>query len=1461
MQEGRWTTVTPSQFVHEREALAHVQQLLPDAEPYRAWSNFTFTADTGHVYEVDLLVATPSGLYLIEIKSLRGRLTNSGSNWLLGGGEGTRTFDNPLHLADAKAKRLRSLLGKAAGNNVKVPFIQAAVFLSVPSLQIALSDNQLHWVYGPEGTTQHQLPHVGSDLLLRPPMDEHRRVTPSTSRALPELLKKVGIARSRKHYQIGSWQLAAKPIDQGPTWQDHLARHSQLDNEHRRVRIYLVERNAVQSERASIDRAAKREMLALHGINHPGIVQVDALEQHEAGPALVFRYDPRSLRLDHYLAQYGAKLDVATRVGMVRQLSEALAYAHGRHLHHRALSARSVLITPGPRRRGSEEEAWLRPHLQISDWQTASRSTDSNAGSSAAGPLLVSPTSHVNAHIEQSAQGYLAPEIATPEADPVALDVFGLGTVTYLLLAGKPPANTRAELLARLANDNGLRPSADADSVSEFMDEVVQAATAPQPAQRLSTIAEFNEMLELVENELTAPEPPAVSVSVHPEVEQPDDADLLEARGGDVFGEWRIERRLGTGSTSRAFLARNLGSTSETLVVLKAALSDEKATRLEHEAAVLRKLVDSRIIRLARQEPIPLGRRTVLVLDHAGDLTVARKLREDGRLTVDELETYSEYLFGAVDYLDGEGVHHRDIKPDNIAIRVRPNRTRQLVLFDFSLAATDVKQTTAGTPRYLDPFIGTVHRPVYDAHAERYAVAVTLHEMASGELPVWGDGVTEPQFTEGRITLASEAFDPAIRDGLVEFFHRSLDRDAKRRFETLKEMRDAWLQVFRKADATVPVGSRHPETDDETADAEILASTRDAAAAAATRATSLEAAGLSPRAISAAHRLDATTVGRLLGLAGKVLFNLPGMGAKTRQELQRRIKEWRTRLGEQEPTPQDPTERKAAKDEIAAGGPVDAELARVGIDAIAALLLPPVPKHGKPSTEAEGVRLLLRLPDAGGHLPALPAWPQQPAVAKQLKVTSGRVAQILIKQRKRWAAEPVVADVRAEILTILGDNGRVMGVHELAAVLLSRRGSARTGDELRLALANAAVRGAVEVDTLAEEPRLKTRRHGDTLLVALEVGRDESPNTPSAPALLDYADALGAVADRLAALDVLPSPATVLRELTAIPPPAGAALDERRLVQLAAVASRTAAASPRLEIYSKTLDPVRALRLAQAGVVPPSITDPPVGLRPTQIQQRVSARFPDLLPLPPHPKLDTLLTDAGFQLQWRDGQYLPPRSAASSSASLVNRRRSTRVTGAHWTVVDSPELAAALRAEERLDSARTGGFRALTVRVDRANAAQRELTNRFDARALNVAAMFMTALRELVAAKAKPTWETVLRADTAPPGSRDAIKLAEYMKNAWTAVRPKLLAQLNMDCVLLLHDAALLPRYGAMDLLHELTTLAESGAGAAWLLCPVDDPGALPRLDGTVVPVGDNQWIPLPDTWVANEHRSGAQAS
>jgi hypothetical protein len=75
---------------------------------------FTFTAASGHVREVDLLIATPGGLFLVEIKGHPGTATNNGSTWLFRDGDKLRTIENPLHFTDQKAKELKGRLDLAA---------------------------------------------------------------------------------------------------------------------------------------------------------------------------------------------------------------------------------------------------------------------------------------------------------------------------------------------------------------------------------------------------------------------------------------------------------------------------------------------------------------------------------------------------------------------------------------------------------------------------------------------------------------------------------------------------------------------------------------------------------------------------------------------------------------------------------------------------------------------------------------------------------------------------------------------------------------------------------------------------------------------------------------------------------------------------------------------------------------------------------------------------------------------------------------------------------------------------------------------------------------------------------------------------------------------------------------------------------------------------------------------------
>jgi hypothetical protein len=136
---------------------------------------------------------------------------------------------------------------------------------------------------------------------------------------------------------------------------------------------------------------------------------------------------------------------------------------------------------------------------------------------------------------------------------------------------------------------------------------------------------------------------------------------------------------------------------------------------------------------------------------------------------------------------------------------------------------------------------------------------------------------------------------------------------------------------------------------------------------------------------------------------------------------------------------------------------------------------------------------------------------------------------------------------------------------------------------------------------------------------------------------------------------------------------------------------------------------------------------------------------------------------------------------------------------------------------------------------------------------------FMRALREIVAARGKPTWTTMLSADpaTAPPVYH------QLVAQAFTAVEEKIRAAGRVP---LLHDATPLARYkGGPELLSRLADAArdphESPHGL-WLLCPMQDPKALPLLDDVVVQTNtSNERLVLPSTFGQPDEMSTGRAS
>src|SRR5262249_10323194 len=152
-------------------------------------------------------------------------------------------------------------------------------------------------------------------------------------------------------------------------------------------------------------------------------------------------------------------LDISGRLDLVRQLAEALDYAHRRHLFHRALAARSVWVSARPD--GS------RPVLRIGDWEVATKPSETSGLGS------LEKTSLSGSDVPVSTRVSPARESAEPAAAPLARDVYGLGGGSPLTVPGKPPARSRREVGDRLRADGGLVPSTLVDGLPAALDELV----------------------------------------------------------------------------------------------------------------------------------------------------------------------------------------------------------------------------------------------------------------------------------------------------------------------------------------------------------------------------------------------------------------------------------------------------------------------------------------------------------------------------------------------------------------------------------------------------------------------------------------------------------------------------------------------------------------------------------------------------------------------------------------------------------------------------------------------------------------------------------------------------------------------------------------------------------------------------------------------------------------------------
>ncbi|HEX2724110.1 MAG TPA: serine/threonine-protein kinase, partial [Gemmatimonadaceae bacterium] len=218
----------------------------------------------------------------------------------------------------------------------------------------------------------------------------------------------------------------------------------------------------------------KRESEVTARLQHPHILPVISAGVRDGLVHYIMPFiDGESLRAR---LEREKQLPVNDAVRLLREVTDALAYAHRQGIIHRDIKPENILIQDG--------------HAVLADFGIAAALT---GGDEKEGQRLT------GTGMSLGTVGYMAPEQALGERNVDArADIYAVGVVGYEMIAGAPPftgATDQAILVAHLTRD--AQPVTEVrGETPPAVGEALRKAMQKDPAMRFQTAAEFRDALD-----------------------------------------------------------------------------------------------------------------------------------------------------------------------------------------------------------------------------------------------------------------------------------------------------------------------------------------------------------------------------------------------------------------------------------------------------------------------------------------------------------------------------------------------------------------------------------------------------------------------------------------------------------------------------------------------------------------------------------------------------------------------------------------------------------------------------------------------------------------------------------------------------------------------------------------------------------------------------------------------------
>lgn len=193
--------------------------------------------------------------------------------------------------------------------------------------------------------------------------------------------------------------------------------------------------------------------------------------------------------------------------------------------------------------------------------------------------------------------------------------------------------------------------------------------------------------------------------------------------------------------------------------------------------------------------------------------SLAQRLHTEPRPPIADVRRILREVAEALHYAHGEGVVHRDIKPDNILLDTNTGRA---MVTDFGIARAaegdqrlTVTGIAVGTPAYMSPEQAMGEREV-DGRADQYALGIVGYQMLAGELPF--QATNTPAMLMKHLSERPRPLSqvrPDLPENLVYAIDRALAKGRDERWADSDAFRDA---LSEDAEAAPPRRRSRPAT-------------------------------------------------------------------------------------------------------------------------------------------------------------------------------------------------------------------------------------------------------------------------------------------------------------------------------------------------------------------------------------------------------------------------------------------------------------------------------------------------------------------------------------------------------------------------------------------------------------------------------------------------------------------------